>query len=64
MPELLKSMMNSLREYPSWFVAICLCLTGAAAIYVLAKLVKFTLYTLLVLVLVGGLAASVWLFLK
>jgi len=64
MPESLKPLLNSLREYPSWFVALCLCLAGATAIYVLAKLIKFTLYALLILVLVGGLAVSIYLLIK
>lgn len=64
MMDSLKPMLNSLHEYPSWFVVLCLCLAGSVAIYVLAKLIKWTLYTLLVFVLLGGLALSIWLFFK
>ncbi|MFA5266110.1 MAG: hypothetical protein WC378_19990 [Opitutaceae bacterium] len=64
MIESLKPLLNSLKEYPSWFVTLCACLAGAVAIYALAKLIKWTLYTLLLVVLVGGVALSVWLFFR
>ena len=53
--------LESLASYPHWFVAACLTLVAAAAIWVLAKVLKWGLYLLIALVLAGGLGVTVWL---
>ncbi|HTZ19836.1 MAG TPA: hypothetical protein VMC06_03055 [Opitutaceae bacterium] len=62
--ERLTSMFNSLADYPRWLVVACLAIVGALAIYVVAKLLKWSLYLLMVVVLVGGLGLAVWLLLR
>jgi hypothetical protein len=56
-----KPLFDSLASYPHWFVAACLTLVIAAMVWLLAKLLKWSLYALIVLVLIGGGAATVWL---
>jgi hypothetical protein len=53
--------LDSLASYPHWFVVACLTLVVAAVIWVLAKVLKWGLYLLISLVLVGGLGVSIWL---
>jgi hypothetical protein len=55
-----KSLLDSLAGYPPWFVAACLTLVLAAVIWILAKVLKWGLYALVALVLVGGAAVTVW----
>ena len=52
---------ESLAGYPEWLVAACLTIVAAVAIWVIAKVLKWSLYLLMILVLVGGVAATVWL---
>ena len=61
--EQLTSMFNSLADYPRWLVVACLAIVGALAIYVFAKLLKWSLYLLMAVVLVGGLGLAAWLLL-
>jgi hypothetical protein len=61
--EQLTSMLNSLADYPRWMVVACLAIVGALAIYVFAKLLKWSLYLLMAVVLVGGLGLAAWLLL-
>jgi hypothetical protein len=56
--------LNSLADYPRWLVVACASIAAALLIYLLAKLLKWGLYLLLVLVLVGGLGLALWLALK
>ncbi len=56
-----KPLLDSLASYPHWFVAACLTLVTAAAVWLLAKLLKWSLYFLVALVLVAGTVATVWL---
>ena len=56
-----KTLLDSLAGYPHWFVALCLTLVSAAVIWLLAKLLKWSLYLLIALVLIGGAATTVWL---
>jgi len=55
---------ESLAEYPWWFVAVCLTVVAALVVWGLIKMLKWTLYLLLALVLVGGGALVVWLLLN
>jgi hypothetical protein len=58
---LLESALQNLAHYPRWFVTLCVVIVGAAAIWVLAKLLKWTLYLAVLAVLgVGALALVVW----
>src|SRR5688572_8853465 len=52
---------DSLAGYPEWLVMGCATIVAVAAIWIVAKLLKWSLYVLMVLVLIGGLAATVWL---
>lgn len=50
--------------FPPWLVALGLTLAAALAIWVLAKLLKWALWLLLIAVLVGGLGWAIWLLLR
>jgi len=54
-------LLESLARYPHWFVAACLTVVIAAALWVLARLLKWSLYALVGLVLLGGAATTLWL---
>jgi hypothetical protein len=58
------SMLDSLAAYPRWFVALCATLVAAAAIWIIAKVLKWSLYLLIALVIIGGLTATLWLLLR
>ncbi len=58
--ELLPVMLDSLAAYPSWFVVACVTVVLAVGIWALVKVVKWMLYALLALVLIGGLGMVVW----
>jgi hypothetical protein len=60
----LTPLFNSLAEYPRWLVVACLAIVGALVIYIVAKLLKWSLYLLMVVVLVGGLGLAAWLLLS
>lgn len=55
-------MLDSLAGYPRWFVAACLTVVLAAGLWAIAKLLKWSLYLLVALVLLAGLAVTAWLF--
>lgn len=55
------TMLDSLAGYPPWFVAICGTIVAAALIWFAAKLLKWSLYLLMTLVLIGGAAMALWL---
>jgi hypothetical protein len=59
----LSLMLDSLAGYPRWFVAACLTIVLAAVLWFVAKLLKWSLYLLLALVLLAGVAVTAWLFL-
>ena len=54
-------MFDSLAGYPPWFVAICGTIVAAVLIWLAAKLLKWSLYLLMTLVLIGGAAMALWL---
>lgn len=56
--------LDSLREYPQWLVVGCLTLVAAVGLWLLAKLLKWTIYLLVAAVLVIGGLAAVWLWLN
>lgn len=53
---------ESLAEYPPWFVAACVTVVGVTLVWVAAKLLKWSLYVLMVLMLLGGVGFTLWLF--
>ena len=61
---LLQTIVDSLAEYPAWFVIACMSIVAAALLYALAKAVKWLLYFLIFLVLAGGLGGAVWLIMR
>lgn len=54
-------LLDSLAGYPRWFVAACATIVLAVALWIFAKLLKWSLYLLIALVVIGGLAATGWL---
>jgi len=54
-------LLESLARYPHWFVAACLTIVIAAVLWVLAKLMQWSLQLLVGLVLIGGAATTLWL---
>jgi hypothetical protein len=58
------TMVDSLADYPRWFVALCVTIVLAVAIWIVMKLLKWTLWLLLIGVLIVGFAAAVWLFFR
>lgn len=56
--------MESLKDYPEWFVVACVTIAAAVAIWVLVKLLKWALWALLIGVLVVGGATVVRLLLQ
>jgi hypothetical protein len=62
--EMLPTMFDSLAAYPRWFVAACVTVVLAVGIWALIKVVKWVLYLLLALVILGGLVAVGWLLMQ
>ena len=58
------TMLDSLADYPRWFVVACGTIVAAVVIWVVMKLLKWTLWALIFTVLVVGLGTAAWLFLK
>lgn len=57
----LDSALQNLAHYPRWFVTLCAVIVAAAAIWLLAKMLKWTLYLAVIAVLgLAGLAVVVW----
>ena len=56
------TMVDSLADYPRWLVLACVTIMLAVAIWVLAKLLKWTLWLLLGAVLLTGLGTAAWMF--
>lgn len=61
--EFLRPLFDQAAGYPPWLVVGCGAIVLAAMLYVLAKIVKWSLYLLVALVLICGLGASLWLLL-
>jgi len=54
-------MLDSLAEYPHWFVVACATLAAAALLWLLLKLLKAALWMLVFGVLLVGGSAAIWL---
>lgn len=53
--------LESLRAYPPWFVVACAAVAAAGGLWLLGKLLKWTVYALIAAVLLGGLLGVIWL---
>ena len=58
------TILDSLADYPRWVVVVCVTIVLAAAIWVVMKLLKWTLWMLLFAVLIIGLGTAAWLMLR
>ena len=56
--------LDSLAEYPRWFVVACGTLVAAVLIWMVMKLLKVALWLLIAMVLVVGLGTAGWLLIK
>lgn len=54
------TLFDSLAGYPPWFVAACVTVVAVVLIWVAAKILKWSLYLLMALVLIGGAVATAW----
>jgi hypothetical protein len=57
-------MLNSVAEYPHWFVVACMALAAALVLWIILKILKVALWLFFVGVLVVAGATSVWLLMK
>ena len=62
--EPMPTFLESLRDYPRWFVVACLTIVAAVGLWIFVKVLKWTLYLLIAVVLLGGGAAVVWYLLR
>jgi hypothetical protein len=53
-------MIDSLSQYPHWFVAACALLVAIAVVWVLLKVLKAALWLLLFAVIATGVLSAVW----
>jgi len=58
---LLDELFNSFAGYPRWLVAAGATIVAVVVIWIFAKLLKWSLYLLMWLVLIGGMLATGWL---
>lgn len=58
------TLFDSLAGYPPWFVAACVTVVALVLVWIAAKLLKWSLYLLMALVLIAGVALTLWLFFK
>ena len=56
--------LDSLAEYPRWFVVACGTLVAAVLSWMVMKLLKVALWLLIAMVLVVGLGTAGWLLIK
>ena len=54
------AMLDAFAQYPRWFVIACATLVAALSLWILAKFLKWTLWLLLIAVIVAGGALVVW----
>ena len=64
MPINIQTLLHSLAAYPPWLVAVCAVVAGIFALWVVGKLLKWSLMVIMVAVLILGAAALVWLVLR
>ena len=61
MDDQVRTAFDSLALYPRWFVALCTTLALALVVWVLGKILKWTIYLAVGAVLVLGAAVTIWL---
>lgn len=49
---------ESLQDYPPWLVVVAGALVAAALLWIFGKLVKWTVWVLIIVVLIGGVVAA------
>jgi hypothetical protein len=54
-------MLNSVAEYPHWFVVACTALAAALVLWIIVKLIKAALWFLFFGVIIAAGSAAVWL---
>ncbi|ACB73344.1 hypothetical protein [Opitutus terrae] len=64
LPPSLKPVVDFLAGYPDWVVAAVLTVVAVLVLWILAKVLKWSLYLLMALVLIGGAIGTVWLLLE
>jgi hypothetical protein len=55
-----QTLIESLSAYPRWLVITAITLIAAALVWIVAKLLEWTLWFLILVILVGGLAWAIW----
>ena len=55
-----QTLIDSVSAYPRWLVIAAATLVAAALVWIVAKLLEWALWLLLIAVLVGGLSWAVW----
>jgi hypothetical protein len=55
------TLFDSLAGYPPWFVAACVTVVVIVLVWLVAKMLKWSLYLLMGLVLVAGVGTTIWL---
>ena len=55
---------TTFQAWPQWLQVLVGTIVAVVVLWVFAKILKWSLYILIWLVLIGGLAATVWLILK
>ncbi len=59
-----QTLIDSVSSYPRWLVIAVATLVAALLVWIVAKLLEWTLWLILVVVVVGGLAWAIWALLK
>ncbi|HVU25764.1 MAG TPA: hypothetical protein VHE13_16660 [Opitutus sp.] len=55
---------TTFEAWPQWLQVLTVTVVAVIALWIFAKIVKWSLYILIWLILIGGLAATAWLLLK
>jgi len=53
-------MLDSLAEYPHWFIVACSVLVAIAVLWVILRLIKAVLWIVLFVVIATGVLSAVW----
>ena len=64
MPINTQTLLHSAAAYPPWLVAGCAVIVGAFALWLVGKLLKWTIMVIVAAILILGGAALVWLVLR
>ena len=64
MPTNTQTLLHSVSAYPPWLVAVCAVVAGIFVLWLVGKLLKWTIMVLVAAILILGAAALVWLALR